>query len=327
VEQLARALFGVDVAEVPPDEKGEVRYPRVARGIRMRNGTGRRVEGNQHPDPRAEAVRWQICEANLIQSGGRGRGVLRTEANPLQIDIVTNVVLPIEVNEVTTWDAIQPSYAEVMRARGAVPTRYRDMAAAYPELFASADAARMALSREAAAATSEQTPIERDVIGVCSELTRARYRLTGERQAGRLLYDPARIDPAAWLTERLGPVTILDEGEPAETEPAAEQENPEQTPAAPAELMAVADELVADAGLGICAGLSALAAMEPPPPPPPDHRPADLYGAITRSWLVRNRLYGADLARSGLVARPPPDTWSLWELSGAAMARAKDVHA
>ena len=138
VERIARAVFGADVAEVPPDETGDVRYPRVARGIRMRDGTGRKVEGNQHPDPRVEAVRWQICEAELIQAIGRGRGVNRGADNPLQIDILTNVCLPIEVDEVTTWDAIQPSLAEIMRARGAVPVGYRDMAAAYPDLFETA---------------------------------------------------------------------------------------------------------------------------------------------------------------------------------------------
>ena len=42
----------------------------------------------------------------------------------------------------TTWDAIQPSLAEIMRARGAVPVSYRDMAAAYPDLFADAESRR-----------------------------------------------------------------------------------------------------------------------------------------------------------------------------------------
>ena len=110
VELIARALFGVDVQEVAPDEKGDIRYPTVIRGIRMRDGTGRRVVGNQHPDRWAEAVRWAICEAELVQAIGRGRGVNRGPENPLQIDILTNICLPgIEVDEVTTWDAIQPS--------------------------------------------------------------------------------------------------------------------------------------------------------------------------------------------------------------------------
>ena len=145
VELIARALFGVDVQEVAPDEKGDIRYPTVVRGIRMRDGTGRRVVGNQHPDRRAEAVRWAICEAELVQAIGRGRGVNRGPENPLQIDILTNICLPgIEVDEVTTWDAIQPSAFDVMRARGAIPLGYADQAAAYPDLFSSAEAARHA---------------------------------------------------------------------------------------------------------------------------------------------------------------------------------------
>ena len=87
----------------------------------MRDGTGRRVVGNQHPDGRVEAKRWDVCEGELVQAIGRGRGVNRGPENPLQIDIVTNVCLPIEVDEVTTWDAIQPGAADIMRARGAVP--------------------------------------------------------------------------------------------------------------------------------------------------------------------------------------------------------------
>jgi putative DNA primase/helicase len=140
VEGIARALFGAEVAEVEPDEKGHIRYPRVVRGIRMRDGTGRPVEGNHHPDARGEAVRWGICEAELVQAIGRGRGVNRTAENVLQIDILTNIALPgIEVDEVTTWDAIQPGMIDVMRARGAAPLGYVDMAAGHPDLFSGAE--------------------------------------------------------------------------------------------------------------------------------------------------------------------------------------------
>jgi hypothetical protein len=158
VERQARALFGAEVQELEADAAGAVRYPRTTRGIRMRDGRGIAVEGTRHPDPRVEAVRWAICEAGLVQAIGRGRGVNRTASKPLQIDILTNVVLPLEVDEVTTWERIQPGAAQVMAAEGAVPLTYPDMAAAYPELFVSADAARMAITREAK--NPEQTPIE-----------------------------------------------------------------------------------------------------------------------------------------------------------------------
>jgi putative DNA primase/helicase len=78
----------------------------------------------------------------------------------LQVDILTNVVLPLEVDEVTTWDRVQPGTAHVMRAAGAAPTSYADMARAYADLFPSADAARMTLTREAR--NPEQTPIGND---------------------------------------------------------------------------------------------------------------------------------------------------------------------
>ena len=149
VERIARAMFGADIADIPADAKGNVFYPRAARGIRMRDGSGSRVDGSQHPDPLAEAIRFSICEAELMHAVGRGRGVNRTADNPLSIDILTNVCLPgIEVDEVTTWDRIQPRAAETMRCRGAVPLNYADMAAAYPDLFPSLDAARMTLGRE-----------------------------------------------------------------------------------------------------------------------------------------------------------------------------------
>jgi putative DNA primase/helicase len=224
VEQQARALFGAEVQEIEADAAGAVRYPRTTRGIRMRDGRGIAVEGTHHPDPRVEAVRWAICEAGLVQAIGRGRGVNRTASNPLQIDVLTNVVLPLEVDEVTTWERIQPKSAQVMAAEGAVPLTYSDMAAAYPDLFPSADAARMTLTREAK--NPEQTPIEEGdgsagetpnkrlvaiLLGVCSGFSRQRYRRHGARgPAGTLLYDPARIiEPGEWLREHLGEVTLL----------------------------------------------------------------------------------------------------------------------
>jgi hypothetical protein len=146
---------------------------------------------------------------------------------------VTNVVLPIEVDEVTTWEQIQPGMAQIMRARGAVPLGYVDMATAYPDLFPTADAARMTLTREAknpeqtpigegpsdpSTENPEQTPIGYISIGICSGFSRQRYRRRGARgPAGVLLYDPARIEPEAWLTERLGEVVLLaSEGEEIE---------------------------------------------------------------------------------------------------------------
>ena len=129
-----------------------------------------------HPDSRVEAARWAICEAQLVQAIGRARGVNRTADNPLKIDILTNIVLPIEVDEVTTWEGIQPGPLEVMRAGGAVPSTYADMAAAYPDLFPSGGAARNAIDRKNPA----QNPIEY-LIGVCAGFPSRQYRRKSAR--------------------------------------------------------------------------------------------------------------------------------------------------
>lgn len=125
VEMMAEVLGGRTVDYV---EGG--RYPVRQGGIRMR-GTdeGFPLEAAHHPDPLAEALRWQICEGQLIQAIGRARAVNRTADNPVHIEIVTNIPLPIEVNETVIWKEMQPHPLEVLAARGFVIEEGRDQAA------------------------------------------------------------------------------------------------------------------------------------------------------------------------------------------------------
>ena len=78
-------------------------YGTEERRIRLAGGRTHAVPGEVHADPTAEAIRWSICEAELIQAMGRGRGVNRTAENPLQIDLLTDVVLPVTVDELIDW--------------------------------------------------------------------------------------------------------------------------------------------------------------------------------------------------------------------------------
>ncbi len=238
VERIARALFGVDIEEIPAAANGDAPYRRITKGIRMRDGSGRAVEANRHPDPLVEAVRWSIAEAGLIHAVGRPRGVNRTADTPLQIDILTNICLPgIEVDEVTTWDAIQPSEQDIMRSRGAVPSTHADQFACYPDLFKNAKAAEDAARRDRR--NPPKTPIEESYIGKFGGFLSVAYRKRGSRgPAGRLLFDPARIDPAAWLAAKLGvEVTLLDTPRPIEDtaapEPEVEPRQPIEDTAAP----------------------------------------------------------------------------------------------
>jgi hypothetical protein len=72
------------------------------------------------------------------------------------------------------------------------------------------------------------SPIEEYLIGVFGGFLSIAYRRTGSRgPAARLLFVPARIDPVAWLRERIGDVTILGEGEPIEVRLAEAEQQPE----------------------------------------------------------------------------------------------------
>jgi len=213
VERIARVFFGVEVTEIEAVEAKNrddpiVKYEQQQRAIRMKDGRGIPVFGPQHPDPRVEAVRWQITEGQLIQAIGRGRGINRGPDNPLRIDIVTNVVLPIEVDEMTTWGAIQPDPVEVMRVRGAVPVSYADMATAYPDLFASAESARKGVRRSADCKNPGRSAVRRLLTAVLPGFLKQHYRRKDSRgPSGVLLYDPALVgDPLAWLSEKLGAV-------------------------------------------------------------------------------------------------------------------------
>jgi hypothetical protein len=117
-EELAWVASG-RVGECLP--KGEW-YPTRDAGVLMRDGTGRKVKQVYHPDPIAEAVRWQICEANCLQDEARARAARRTDDTPLTIDILTDVALPLEVDEVVTYADIigEVDQVSMSMARGMV---------------------------------------------------------------------------------------------------------------------------------------------------------------------------------------------------------------
>jgi hypothetical protein len=75
VEALAGALTGQEPVKTAQPPVGPRWFDRITRGIRLNDGTGYAVEGDVHPDPTAEAIRWQICEGELAQAIGRARGV------------------------------------------------------------------------------------------------------------------------------------------------------------------------------------------------------------------------------------------------------------
>lgn len=131
VERLAAILGHCDVQRLPAGEW----YPLREAFLPLKNSnTGvalqrrsRKVEGGieygveHHPDPLAEAVRWTICVGELVQALGRGRGLRRTEANPLQLDILTTQDAGIPINEFGLFEHFETTAFEQMIVAGLVP--------------------------------------------------------------------------------------------------------------------------------------------------------------------------------------------------------------
>jgi hypothetical protein len=132
-------------------------------------GTDTEVATERHPDPCAETMRWQACEAELIQAIGRVRAVNRTAENPVQIDIINRVPLPdIEIDEVVEWENAQPDpgaiiagrYGVLLAQEGAKGTA-NVVAALLPDLFGTVNAAK-----QARVYTRAETPNKKYLLGV-----------------------------------------------------------------------------------------------------------------------------------------------------------------
>jgi putative DNA primase/helicase len=202
VELLAMTLTG-RVPASNPEETGWW-YPMVERRIRLAGGRTAAVAMEEHADPIAEAVRWSICEGELIQAIGRGRGVNRTAVNPLEIDLLTDVVLPVTVDALVAWSDLRSTRRDLMALAGIVLENAADMAACFPDLWPSREAAKKDGQRKGT------NDYYRDLYN--SRMSPSSVEVTyqpegGGHRARTARVDLARIpDPEAWLTNRLGPL-------------------------------------------------------------------------------------------------------------------------
>ncbi|MBW6496631.1 MAG: hypothetical protein K0B16_19155, partial [Burkholderiaceae bacterium] len=182
--------------------------PLVDQRIRLADGRTAPLAAEAHADPIAEAVRWSICEGELIQAMGRGRGVNRSADTVLEIDLLSDVVLPVTVDALVPWSELRPTRRDLMALSGLVLENAADMAACFPELWPSADAARQDRSR------SVTNDYYRDLYNsqMSHSSAEVTYRPAGAGHRARTAHvDLARIpDPEAWLTNRLGPLAHCD---------------------------------------------------------------------------------------------------------------------
>jgi hypothetical protein len=186
-EAFAAALSGEQPVTMPEGRAGMPWYDRVPKGIRLRDGTGILTMVDKHRDPMAEAVRWQIHEAELIQAIGRARGVNRTAESPLDIDLLFDADLGITVDEVPTWDPPSP-LIETAAAAGVILTAPTDLAREFPKIWPTKRAAERDLK-----AGVPKPP------GFRAE----RYQAGGRRQKPRQAHTNLAPEGwAAWLAAR-----------------------------------------------------------------------------------------------------------------------------
>ena len=206
VELIATALTGRVPAPNPEDSGWW--YPMVERRVRLAGDRTAPLAMEEHADPITEAVRWSICEGELIQATGRGRGVNRSADTPLEIDLLTDVVLPVTVDALVPWSDLRPTRRDLMALTGIVLENAADMAACFPDFWSSAAAARQDRSR------SVTNCYYRDLYNsqMSHSSAEVTYRPEGPGHRARTArVDLFRIpDPEAWITNRLGPLASFE---------------------------------------------------------------------------------------------------------------------
>ncbi|GJD98104.1 bifunctional DNA primase/polymerase [Methylobacterium isbiliense] len=209
MEAAAGVITGEPALAIFADDGRKGWYPRSTAGIRLATGSAVAVEHDQHPDALVDALRWQVCEANLLQAIGRLRPLRRDAASPFFLDIISDVPLPLAVDAVETWDEARPPAWMVMADGGMILTSEADIRSAY---------SGVAVSREKARALVETaTLVERSIKKLSKDLSTI-VRSVDYKRAGR--FPPAKAvllpnGPSGnarvrqWLEERVGPIASM----------------------------------------------------------------------------------------------------------------------
>ena len=181
----------------------------------------------EHPDPRAERVRRQITEGELLQDWGRARAGLREENSPLDVFLLTNVALP-EIGEVepVLWDEMKVGIDGMMTAVGGVWLRnISDATEASGGLFTAEALKKDRLrGRQGADEQSGDIPYKYTYrkCPQSSHLQHFRYQRAGQRQKVWTGLSLRGSETRAWLEERLGKLAMFEIVDAAESREAAE---------------------------------------------------------------------------------------------------------
>jgi len=153
------------------------------------------IDADTAGDGIAEEMRWAICEGQIEQIIGRGRGVNRTEENPIEVHVLTNVPLTQRVDHVEEWR--KPNIDEQLFAQsGLWLSSAGDMAKAHNNKRQAIRNARQRLD----------TDSYKDLLyGNVSNLRSVTYQVAGPGRAKQIAVFAAAIgDIRSVLTEKLG---------------------------------------------------------------------------------------------------------------------------
>jgi hypothetical protein len=133
---MAEIIFKRPVDRLPPGRG----YPLVRRPRAITNGTFVWADTPSHFDAGVEMVRRAICETEVEQMIGRGRGVRRTAANPLTVYVLTSHVLEMPVDGVCSlqdvWDDLaHEDPVSRLTELGVVPSDWKGRAQALAPMF------------------------------------------------------------------------------------------------------------------------------------------------------------------------------------------------
>lgn len=148
-------------------------------------------------------LRAAVCDDEVVQAIGRGRGVNRTAETPLQVHILADLALPLVHDRVTSWDLEAPDLWQQMLLDGVAVDSPGDAAALHPGLLRNGQQAKMAFEREGFKA---QTPMSTSYRDLC--LKSARYRRSGRGRSWQRAcwLDASEEAVREELEDRLGPM-------------------------------------------------------------------------------------------------------------------------
>jgi hypothetical protein len=128
-------------------------------------------------------LRAAICDDELIQAIGRGRGVNRTADNPLEVHVLADVALPLVHDRILGWTVMQPDVVQRMLLAGIALDSPADASVLHSTLFTGPKHAQKEFER---AGFKRQNPIRNIYRGL--SLKQAVYLLPGSGRSAQHAY-------------------------------------------------------------------------------------------------------------------------------------------